>query len=119
MKRRKPQHIDVEATQAAGFLDPRSYIRRGKVFRFGLDMEALRQAVFNRSRGYCEMRIRGMLGHRCNRNISWETFELHHEPSLGQGGCDTLEGTMASCRRCHHARHLMVRSDKRERHASA
>lgn len=119
MKRKHPQIIDREATAAARFADPRSYVRRGKTFLFGLDMAALRQKVFERSRGCCEMRLRGVLGGRCQRNIAWETMELHHEPSLGQGGCDTEDGTLASCRRCHHARHLMIRSDKAERRVRA
>jgi hypothetical protein len=124
VKRKHPQLIDHEATALAGFRDPRSYVKRSKAgnlltFLFGLDMAALRQKVFERSRGCCEMRLRGVLGGRCQRNIAWETMELHHEPSLGQGGCDTEEGTLASCRRCHHARHLMIRSDRAERRAHA
>lgn len=105
MKRRKPQIIDREATAAAGFLDKRSYIRKGKRFLFGLDMRRLRIIVFERSRGFCEQRIRGVLGGQCNRNISWETMELDHQPSLAQGGDDSLNGVVASCRRCHRKRH--------------
>jgi 5-methylcytosine-specific restriction endonuclease McrA len=105
MKRRKPGFIDKEATAAAYFLDPRSYIRRGKQYRFGWDVYTLRTAVFERSKGFCEMRINGILGHRCQRNISFETMEMHHEPPLSQGGDDSLEGCLASCARCHVARH--------------
>jgi 5-methylcytosine-specific restriction endonuclease McrA len=105
MKRRNPGFIDKEATAASGFLDPLSYIRRGKQYRFGADIGTLRLAVFERSGGYCEMRINGILGHRCQRNISYETMEMHHEPPLSQGGDDSLEGCLGSCRRCHIARH--------------
>lgn len=114
MKRRKPQLFDRAATEAAGFADPRSYIRRLKdgtgvqTFRFGLDMAELRKMAFERSRGYCEQQINGLLGHRCQRNISWETFELDHQPSLSHGGDDSLEGVVASCARCHVNRHNRV-----------
>lgn len=119
-KRLHPRVFDREATAAAGFLDKRSYIRKGKEFRFGEDMKALRIYVFTRSRGFCEQKINGVLGHRCQRNISWETFELDHQPSLAQGGDDTPEGTVASCRRCHVARHgRVILSDRADRRANA
>lgn len=127
MKRRKPQLIDREATAAAEFLDRRSYIKRSRktgeslTFLFGEDMTALRKRVFERSRGYCEMPIAGYAGGlRCQRNITWETAELDHNPSLAQGGDDTEEGTRIICRRCHLARHnRSVRSDRGERRAKA
>lgn len=114
MKRRKPQLIDREATAAAGFLDPRSYIKRSKdgeslCFLFGADMEALRRLAFERSKFHCEMPINGYsTGIRCNRNIDWATMELDHNPSLAQGGDDSLEGVRCICRRCHLARHNRV-----------
>jgi len=116
MKRLHPRIFDREATAAAGFLDPRSYIRNGKRFCFGEDMKALRIYVFTRSRGFCEQRLRGMLGGHCQRNISWETMELDHQPSLAQGGDDSPEGVVASCRRCHVARHgRVIQSDKKRK----
>ena len=105
MKRLHPMRIDVEATQAFGFKDKRSYIRKGKIFRFGEDMTELRKQVFERSRGFCEMPINGVLSGRCQRNISWETGEMHHRPTLAQGGDDTPEGVLMICRRCHVAAH--------------
>ena len=108
MKRRKPGFIDKEATAAAHFLDKRSYCRRGKQYRFGEDIAILRALVFTRSEGFCEMRVNGILGHRCQRNIDFSTMEMHHEPPLSQGGDDSLEGCLASCRRCHVLRHNRV-----------
>lgn len=105
MKRRKPQIIDREATAGAGFLDPRSYIRKGKQFLFGVDMQRLRERVFERSKGYCEQRVNGIPGGRCQRNISWEMGDLHHEPSLNNGGDDSLEGVLFVCKKCHESRH--------------
>jgi hypothetical protein len=120
MKRLHPRIFDREATAAAGFLDPRSYIRKGKRFVFGEDMKALRIYVFTRSHGFCEQKLRGVLHGRCQRNISWETMELDHQPSLAQGGDDSPEGTVASCRRCHVARHgRVIRSDRKEHRESA
>lgn len=75
-------------------------------FRFGEDMVALRRHKFEESKGFCQMPVNGFTnGVRCNRNISWETFELDHNPSLAHGGDDSMEGTRAICRRCHVARH--------------
>lgn len=114
MRRRKPQLFDSAATQAAGFQDPRSYIRRSKdsgallVYRFGLDMAELRKMAFERSRGYCEMPINGLLGHRCQRNVSWETGELHHSPALSSGGDDSLESVKFICKQCHVNSHNRV-----------
>jgi hypothetical protein len=113
MKRTHPGIIDKEATVAAGFTDPRSYIRQGKTYLFGADMHALRQRVFDRSRGYCEMRSQGV---GCQSRITWETMELHHQPTRAQGGDDSEGATKASCRRCHSAFHARnIRSDKAER----
>lgn len=119
MKRRKPHLFDREATEAAGFVDPRSYIRRSKdggtplVFRFGLDMNELRKMAFERSRGFCEQLINGLLGHRCQRNVSWETGELHHSPPLSAGGDDSLESVRFVCRRCHVNSHNRITKWKR------
>lgn len=111
MRRHHPQRIDKEATAAAGFVDPRSYCRRTRdtgelmTYRFGLDMQALRQKAFERSKGFCEMPLNGTLSHRCNRNVTWETGELHHSPSLANGGDDSIECVLFICRRCHIASH--------------
>jgi 5-methylcytosine-specific restriction endonuclease McrA len=113
VKRRNPMFKDTEATDAAEFKDQASYIRRGKFYLFGLDLLALREAVFKRSEGFCEMSIRGITDQRCNRNISFETMEMHHEPPKSKGGHDHIDLVVASCRRCHIARHgRTVRSDK-------
>jgi HNH endonuclease len=114
MKRRRPMFKDDAATLAAGFQDPRSYVKRAKdgemqYYRFGEDMRLLRLQAFERSEGYCEMPISGFTsGTHCNRNFDWETFELDHNPSLAQGGDDSLGGVRAICRRCHLARHNRV-----------
>jgi len=113
MKRRHPNLYDKEATEAAHFDDPRSYIKRSKdgellTYLFGVDMTALRKAAFERSKGFCEVPIHGFNGHRCNRNVDWETAELHHAPPKSQGGDDSLASVLISCRRCHVAAHNRV-----------
>jgi len=113
MKRRRPMFKDDAATLAAGFLDKNSYKKRSKdgeiqTFLFGLDMAALRHAVFLRSRGFCEAPVHGFNGHRCGRNITEETGELHHSPTRAQGGDDSPESTLFICRRCHVAAHGRV-----------
>jgi hypothetical protein len=119
MRRRKPQLFDRAVTEAMHFLDPRSYCRRTKdgsgmqTFRFGEDMAELRKMAFERSRGYCEMPINGLLGHRCQRNISWDSSEMHHQPSLSAGGDDSLEGVLMVCRRCHTERHNRITKFRR------
>jgi hypothetical protein len=116
MRRRLPGFYDTAATELAGFLDPRSYIRRNKEYRFGKDMERLRNEAFARSRGFCEMRINGILGGFCQRPVTLEFCELHHEPPLSQGGDDSIDGVLISCKNCHIARHgRVIRSDKAER----
>jgi hypothetical protein len=123
VKRRKPMLIDREATAAAGFIDSRSYIKRSRrtgdqlTFLFGLDMANLRRRKFDESKGFCQMPVNGVLGLRCNRNVTWETAELDHDPSLANGGDDTMEGTRIICRRCHVARHN--RTTKWRNHAKA
>ena len=114
MKRRKPQLFDRAAADAAGFADPRSYIRRTKdgsgmqVFRFGDDMAKLRLMAFERSRGFCEMPINGLLGRRCQRSVDWTTGELHHSPALSSGGDDSLESVKFICKQCHVNSHNRV-----------
>lgn len=100
-------HKDKEATKRMGFFNPKSYVTfAGKEFRFGKDMEHMRLRVFERSKGFCEMPLKGDLAKMtCQRNISWETFEMHHEPPRSKGGDDSFENLRASCRRCHQARH--------------
>jgi 5-methylcytosine-specific restriction endonuclease McrA len=120
MKRRQPQFYDRAATELAGFIDPRSYCRRGKEFRFGKDMELLRNEAFARSRGFCEMRVGGVLGGFCQRPVTREYCELHHEPPLSQGGDDSIDGVLISCQRCHQVRHnRMIKSDRAERREHA
>jgi 5-methylcytosine-specific restriction endonuclease McrA len=93
---------DREKTAAQKFADPRSWCHRdGREFLFGQDMSNRRHEVWLRSKGFCEMPIRGVLGGYCNCNISWETFELHHRTSRANGGDEAMENLVASCRRCH------------------
>lgn len=109
---------DKEATKKMGFFNPKSYVTfAGKEFRKGEDMEHMRLKVFERSKGYCEMPLWEPLMHNsklmgisvchgiCQRNISWETFEMHHKIHRSKGGDDSFENLVASCRRCHVSHH--------------
>ena len=100
---------DKEATKKMSFFNPKSYVTfAGKEFRKGEDMEHMRLKVFERSKGFCEMpcmAVPARFGFSCQRNISWETFEMHHKIHRSKGGDDSFENLVASCRRCHVSHH--------------
>lgn len=91
--------VDREATEARKFSHQDSYVRPdGREHLFGADMSARRKEVWIRSKGFCEMPM-------CQRNISEETFEMHHDKHRSKGGDDSMANLLASCRRCHTAHH--------------
>ena len=101
---------DVDKTAAAGFLDPRSFVRPdGRQRRFGKDMEILRKIVFKRSYSYVEQQYvcecQGECGThsemQCGAPINWFTMELSHKISRGKGGSDSEDNCIASCHGCH------------------
>jgi len=102
--------FDATATAEAMFTDKRSYCKRAKdgemlQYRFGDDVTQLRRQAFDRSQGFCESPRSGFNGKRCGTPITWESSEMHHSPSLGQGGDDSLGGVLMICKPCHVASH--------------
>lgn len=86
---------DELETRQRGYLDPRSFISRGEEeFLYGEDVSVRRHELWERCDGYCERA-------GCNRNISEETFHMHHVKTKGKGGSDNLSNLMALCTRCH------------------
>lgn len=86
---------DEFETRQRGFLDPRSFVSRGgEDFLFGEDMSVRRHHVWERTGGFCERA-------GCNRNISEETFHVHHVKHRGKGGSDAMANLMGLCGRCH------------------
>jgi 5-methylcytosine-specific restriction endonuclease McrA len=73
--------------------------RSGKIRLDRAGMAGLRWKVFERAGYRCENKLRG--GRRCLNKFVWQTFQLHHIISRGQGGSDTEENTMALCVWCH------------------
>jgi hypothetical protein len=100
-------HKDLAATEAAGFTDPRSYVRTdGKRFLFGYDIEQLRRQVFGRDGYHCTGEVEG---ERCNRPVSWSTAHLHHVIPRGKRGDDSASNLVTLCRFCHARLHSQVR----------
>jgi hypothetical protein len=108
LRKRRTYSVNWEATKAAGFKDSKSWVHRsGRVFLGPKDMEELRTKCFERSKGFCEMVNKH--GIRCERNISWTTFQMHHSPPRSRGGSDELDKVVAACQRCHKPEHPQVR----------
>lgn len=91
---------DIQATQARGFEDKRSYVTpNGREVLCGKDKAARRLEIFERDRGRC---------FSCGKLVFWSQGEWHHV----RGGLlrdDRLENGRWSCRRCHSRQHVQVR----------
>jgi hypothetical protein len=95
---------DNQATAAANFSDPRSFIRLsdGKLILYGKeDWAEQRTLVWNRDLGVCQ---------RCRR--SDENWQVHHIIPRGKGGSDDLENLETICWKCHTAEHVQVKWSK-------
>lgn len=100
-------HRDEAATEAAGFIDPRSYIRLdGKRFLFGYDIQKLRLDVFERDGWRC---CGDVDGERCDREVNAFLGELHHIVHRGKGGDDSMSNVCTLCQECHRKLHPRVR----------
>ena len=90
---------DPLATLGRAFLDPRSFMSRdGREFRYGEDMSVRRHEIWERTGGFCER-----MG--CNRNISEETFHVHHKRHRSKGGAENMDNLEGLCGRCHKKEH--------------
>jgi hypothetical protein len=77
--------------------------RSGKIRLDAHGMEDLRIAVYQRSGGGCENVIRGK---RCNKSITWLSFEMHHLQHRSLGGSDCMQNCIALDKNCHDLHHL-------------
>jgi 5-methylcytosine-specific restriction endonuclease McrA len=105
---RKRHDVDNQATEAATFIDARSYITHtGKEFRFGKDKTLLRLRCFSRDDFKCT---------ECGKFNYSENLDMHHVKSLGRGGDDTIGNVTTLCKwgTCHHSKHVQVQFGKRE-----
>jgi hypothetical protein len=105
-----------KAHKAKELLDRRSYIdMKGHYHLRGVDVEPFRRKIFERSGGRCENLIDKTWDEivcdmdadplkRCRALITWNGFEMHHEPS-GYERYDSMESCFAICRECHRAAH--------------
>lgn len=83
---------------------PRTKPRRGKCTKAHRD--AIRLAVYERSRGLCELNIRedcipGVLPFKSNGNVPYDHGHLVHKKSEGSGGKTDMENCCWGCWKCH------------------
>ncbi len=103
---RRAHNVDRERTEAASFLDERSYwTNDGHEFLFGQDVRNRRQEVYDRDRGVC----RG-----CRKPVGWSWGHMHHILHRGKGGSDDLENLAWSCAGCHSKEHVRILSGKKD-----
>ena len=89
---------EIETVKRA-YLDPRSFAAKdGREFLMGEDWLVRRHEAWERSGGFCEEP-------GCNRCLSEETGEPHHEKFRSKGGDDSLANIRFVCRRCHRSKH--------------
>ena len=67
------------------------------------NMALLRQAVYDRSMGQCEM-MHGK--RRCVNIAGWLTGELHHVRHRSLGGSDDMDNCLFICKECHRKAHV-------------
>jgi hypothetical protein len=109
--------IDREKTQAAEFLDHRSYWNQnGHVYLHGRDVEIVRLRIFERDNGICQLRLPG-----CKGRADWEWGDLEHEQGgLGLKRCWCDHNLRWSCKPCHRKKDgRFPRSDRAERRQNA
>lgn len=66
----------------------------------GADKKELREQVYDRAQGMCELKLKG-----CKRYAGWKSGHLAHIQGTGAGGSDTPENTNWSCDHCHFLSH--------------
>lgn len=66
----------------------------------GPPKSALREAVYLRAKGMCEIRLPG-----CGGYTPWKSGEMAHVRSVGSGGSDELANCVWSCQNCHRKSH--------------
>jgi hypothetical protein len=86
----------------------------GTVRLYGVDKSKLREEVYLRARGFCELRLEG-----CGGYTPWKDGHLVHVRSLGAGGADTLDNEdgerqcVWGCPSCHLRSHAYGPSNEK------
>jgi hypothetical protein len=99
--------IDREKTQAAEFLDHRSYWNQnGHVYLHGKDVEIVRLRIYERDNGICQLRLPG-----CKGRADWDYGgEMHHiKGGLGLQRCSCDHNLQWVCFSCHRNSHVRVK----------
>jgi hypothetical protein len=98
---RKAHDQDLQRTEEAKFIDPRSYwTHSGLEFRFGADMALQRIRVYERDNGICQI---------CKVWVSLDDMELDHYPkSRGRGGDDSMGNLRTLHSYCHRKAHPFI-----------
>ena len=105
---RKAHRVDRDATEAANFVDKRSYItHEGHQFLFGADLRERRQEVYDRDKGICQ-------GRDCGKRVSWNVAHMHHRQGGLVGRCSCAHNLEILCPDCHRREHVRVLSGKHD-----
>ena len=73
----------------------------GKVRLYGKALTDLRQRVYERAGGWCEL----MIAKDCWRSTTWDAGHMHHKRHRSLGGSDTMRNCVWSCPSCHRKEH--------------
>ena len=72
----------------------------GKIRLYGAKLMELREKVYDRSMGVCELKLKG-----CEWYAGWKSGELHHKVHRSLGGSDTIDNCLFVCKSCHRKEH--------------
>ena len=101
------RHLTANLYATGVFKDKRSFVdTQDHEYLYGMDKEERRIEIFERAKGYCQLRISA----GCAVRITLETGEWDHIVSGHYGRCDCLgdgliHGGRAVCTACHKIRH--------------
>jgi HNH endonuclease len=98
---RKAHNVDRARTEAAAFLDSRSYwTHNGHEYLFGRDVTVRRHELYNLVRGNCA---------DCGKTAYWKEGELDHiKGGNTDDRCWCLHNLQWLCRDCHRTKHVRV-----------
>ena len=95
------------ATEEKNYLDPRSFVSLdGHEYLHGDDIGERRREVWERAKGYCEVRQ----APNCSGLVSWTDGEMHHKQGGLVGRNDDMENLLWSCMACHRLEHAKKES---------
>lgn len=106
---RKAHQVDRERTEAARFLDSRSYwTNSGHEYLFGADAMKRRDEVYDRDQGICQAR-------GCGKWVRRDLAHMHHRQGGLVGRCWCMHNLEIQHGRCHlSGEHVQVKWTKND-----